>query len=203
MRIVSIKDIYKDDVFSTSPAYKAILSEIKQGISAVRWPKGSDGFYLDPNSTGRGRGEGNGVKPIKVNFVDYLTKNGWLSEMRVEGSKTMYRGPLDIAKKTKFGIFGVEWETGNISSSHRALNKICLGVLTGEIIGGILILPSRKLYKHLTDRIGNAQEIEPYIPLWENIKFSKGVISIVVIEYDGLVEGTPRIPKGTDGRALL
>ncbi|NLS89760.1 hypothetical protein EYI23_17625 [Bacillus subtilis] len=26
-------------------------------------------------------------------------------------------------------IFAVEWETGNIASSHRALNKIATGIL--------------------------------------------------------------------------
>lgn len=112
-------------------------------------------------------------------------------------------GPLDAVKETPFGLFAIEWETGNISSSHRALNKICLGVLTGELAGGALVLPSTNLYPYQTDRIGNYREITPYLPLWESIPYIVGLIFVIVVEQDGLSKDSPRIKKGTDGRALL
>jgi len=74
-------------------------------------------------------------------------------------------GPIDAVKEMPDGrYFSVEWETGNISSSHRALNKMAVGLLDGMLVGGILILPSRDMYQYLTDRIGNYAEIEPYFP---------------------------------------
>jgi hypothetical protein len=155
---------------------------------------------LDPASIGKKRGQGNGVKPIKLAFIDHLKSLGWKGEADL---KALGMGPLDAAKETPFGKFAVEWETGNISSSHRALNKICLGVLKGELIGGVLLLPSIKLYKFLTDRIGNYKEITPYLDLWKNLPYSKGAVSILVVEHDGEMSGVPRIPKGTDGRAMV
>jgi hypothetical protein len=38
-------------------------------------------------------------------------------------------GPIDAVLTEKQGDFAFEWETGNISSSHRALNKIALGLI--------------------------------------------------------------------------
>jgi hypothetical protein len=96
----------------------------------------------------------------------------------------------------------VEWETGNISSSHRALNKMCLGILKGVLIGGVLILPTRKMYGYLTDRVGNFSEIEPYFPFWRHLQFPEGILAVIAIEHDAVSLDVPRIPKGTDGRAL-
>jgi hypothetical protein len=47
------------------------------------------------------------------------------------------------------------------------------------------------------------RELVPYLPLWESVPYDEGVIFIIVVEHDGLKEGIARIPKGTDGRALL
>lgn len=95
----------------------------------------------------------------------------------------------------------LEWETGNISSSHRSLNKMCMGLLLGAIKAGILVVPSRELYPYLTDRIGNISELEPYFPLWRATPCEEGVLEIFVIEHDATSDTVPRIPKGTDGRA--
>ncbi|WP_404289207.1 PDDEXK family nuclease [Bacillus amyloliquefaciens] len=39
-------------------------------------------------------------------------------------------GLIDAVKISNNDIFAVEWETGNIASSHRTLNKITTGILT-------------------------------------------------------------------------
>ena len=104
-------------------------------------------------------------------------------------------------------FFGVEWETGNISSSRRALNRLTLGIKEGQLEGGALVLPSRSMYEYLTDRVGNFQEIENYLPLWSDQAYAfkarnqNAVIKIFEIEHDGLSNQVPRIKKGTDGRA--
>jgi len=96
----------------------------------------------------------------------------------------------------------LEWETGNISSTHRTLNKLALGMLKETIIGGVLILPTRSMYKYLTDRIGNYTEIEPYFDLWRSLQIRNGILMVIAIEHDSLDHTVPLIPKGTDGRAL-
>src|SRR6516164_8890489 len=54
-------------------------------------------------------------------------------------------GKFDAMLETKSGPIVLEWETGNISSSHRSLNKMALGITRGEILGGILVVRSRGL----------------------------------------------------------
>ena len=39
-------------------------------------------------------------------------------------------------------------------------------MLQGEVSGGVLIVPSRAMYRYLTDRVGNVKELEPYYDLW-------------------------------------
>jgi len=55
---------------------------------------------------------------------------------------------------------------------------------------------------YLTDRVGNYAELEPYLDLWRAVRCDNGVLEIVVIEHDDVSYDVPRIPKGTDGRAL-
>ncbi|GER84776.1 hypothetical protein KTAU_34120 [Thermogemmatispora aurantia] len=78
-------------------------------------------------------------------------------------------------------------------------------MLKGALIGGVLILPSRNMYRYLTDRIGNFEEVEPYFPLWEALAtfVARGVLWVVAIEQDAVSKSVPRIEKGTDGRALM
>ena len=111
-------------------------------------------------------------------------------------------GPVDAYRNLeKYKPFIIEWETGNISSTHRALNKMAVGLLEKVISGGLLILPSRELYKFLTDRVGNFDEIKPYFPVWKNLPLAEGVLAIAVIEYDNTSDNVPQIPKGKDGNA--
>lgn len=110
---------------------------------------------------------------------------------------------MDAVFRSSRGLVGFEWETGNVSSSHRSLNKLCLGLLRGETAGGFLVVPSRKLYRFLTDRIGNVAELEPYFEFWAATPCTEGVLEIVAIEHDAESLNVPRIGKGTDGRSLL
>jgi hypothetical protein len=99
----------------------------------------------------------------------------------------------------------IEWETGNISSSHRSMNKLCLVMLAGLIDIGVVILPSQALYRHLTDRIGNWEELSPYLALWHHVGHSikHGLLAVTVVEHDELTDdpAVPFISQGADGRS--
>ncbi|WP_434813158.1 hypothetical protein ACRV5I_00090 [Bacillus halotolerans] len=110
-------------------------------------------------------------------------------------------GALDACINVADKLFVVEWETGNVSSSHRALNKMAVLLLDGHITGGVLIVPTRKMYPYLTDRIGNYEELVPYFNLWRNVNIEKGFLEIISIEHDGLRDDAPIIKKGKDGNA--
>jgi len=101
----------------------------------------------------------------------------------------------------------VEWETGNISSSHRSLNKMCLALMGGLADAGVLVVPSFYLYPHLTDRIGNIKELQPYFYFWRSVGqlIGKGLLVVMEVEQDGLIKSTDMrdfIPTGPDGNAF-
>ena len=198
MKLAKIEYLVQAGSFSTSRQWKAILSELKKAVASVVWPPGGSLFILNP-STGRGRGEGNGVKPIKEACMLTLKGLGWSTDerknpLRLDATKVLARNR----------VFGVEWETGNISSSHRAMNRLLRGYHEGQLVGGVLVVPTRTLYRYLTDRVGNLAELEPYFKLWKaTITWKDGVLAIVAVEHDGTDPNVPRISKGTDGRALV
>lgn len=194
MKIEFENYLIKNGDFIHSSEFTNLLLEIHAGIQCVSWHH-TQKFIVNPSY------KGNGVFPIKNNFIKYLTTMDWVSESKMALVLGMRPGPIDAVKLTSYGPFAVEWETGNISSSHRALNKIALGIMQGQIIGGILILPTRNFSRFLTDRVGNYQEIAPYFPMYQQLSINEGVIGVIGIEHDDIDLLAPLIPKGKDGNA--
>ena len=92
------------------------------------------GFVHYHPESGKKSGKGNGVVPIKAKPMKVLLEEGWTLEYPWEvatkavgpgksrkGSKP---GDIDAAKQFDQGLVVVEWETGNISSSHRIARSI-------------------------------------------------------------------------------
>lgn len=200
MKIVNVEELISKGSFSKSQEWKDIRDVAINAAKAVVWPPGSGDFTIYPES-GKKSGEGNGVKPIKNAAMSYLSEQGWEQEYPWPIEHRVKPGKMDAAFHSSQGLVALEWETGNISSSHRSMNKMCLGLITDVIVAGILIVPSRALYPYLTDRIGNVAELEPYFPLWSVTPCKEGVLEIIVVEHDAESTEVPRIPKGTDGRA--
>lgn len=201
MKIVREVTLLSCGKYALSAEWKRTRKSLYKAICEVDWPRGSGKFTIYPES-GKARGKGNGVTPIKIGLMEELERQGWKLEEPLGIAILKRPGKLDAVLYTKYGPVALEWETGNISSSHRALNKMALGLLKGVLACGILVVPSRELYKYLTDRIGNMPELEPYLDLWRSIPCKQGVLEIVAIEHDAISRKVPRIPKGTAGRAL-
>jgi hypothetical protein len=202
VKIVRVESLIEAGAFSRSADWESIRTQIFEAIKMVQWPPNSGAFTLH-DEPGKQRGEGNGVKPIKTACMLHLKERGWMLEPPLDIATVRRPGPMDAAVMVGTRHFCVEWETGNISSSHRALNKIALGIIKKVLIGGVLIVPTRAMYHYLTDRVGNLKELEPYFPLWRALKVDEGLLAVIAIEHDGVSKDVPRIPKGTDGRALL
>ena len=201
MKIMSVNRLLDKGGFTGTQEWQEITKEISDAIAAVQWPPGSGSFLLYPE-LGKKRGQGNGVTPIKTACMGHLKAKGWKLEAKVPIAVVKQPGAIDAVRQTSKGLYALEWETGNISSSHRALNKIALGMLQSILIGGALIVPTRALYQYLTDRVGNLSELQPYFPLWSSLPVERGVLEIIAIEHDGLSREVPIIKKGTSGRAL-
>ena len=202
MKIAETHDIFSEGAFPKSDEWLSACRQVKKAIRATDWPHGSGKFTIYPES-GKKRGEGNGVVPIKKPCIEYLQRRGWLTEKLPPLDRgVMNPGDLDALFQCSKGFIGFEWETGNISSSHRAINKLLLTMQLGGLIGGFLVVPSDKLKVFLTDRIGNIGELRPYLPLWSSIPIREGILRVEVVEHDATSLEVPRIPKGTDGRAI-
>ncbi|MEH7574428.1 hypothetical protein [Cytobacillus firmus] len=196
MKILSKKILINDGKFSNTSEYETVLNNIEEAIFAIENPKGSGAFLLYDKK------KGNGVKPIKDAFILKLNELGWKDEKLVVDPNLKKR-KIDTTKELSTGkYFGVEWETGNISSSHRAINRLLKGMHEGVLEGGVLVLPSRKMYNYLTDRVGNFKELEPYFEVMSD-STAPGILLIIEIEHDGVRDDIPSIKKGTDGRALI
>lgn len=202
MKIVRTEVLLDAGGVGTSGEWDRRYGEICKAIKTIEWPPGSGSFTLY-DEPGKKRGMGNGVTPIKAACMARLKDDfGWSLETGINVGTVKLKGRVDATCLMDDRLLAIEWETGNISSSHRALNKMCLGMLNGTLIGGVLILPTRSMYRYLTDRVGNIAEVEPYFPLWGALPIAKGILVVVVIEHDAVSRDVPRIPKGTDGRAM-
>lgn len=202
MKIVRIDRLIDAGEFSKSEEWSTIENHIVQAIKTIEWPPGSGSFTLF-DQPGKARGQGNGVKPIKDACMLHLKSLGWDLETEISIASYKHPGLIDASYPVANKLFAFEWETGNISSSHRALNKMALGMLKKILIGGALVLPTRAMYRYLTDRVGNFPELEPYFPLWQSIDVDEGLLLVIAVEHNAVSKSVPRIQKGTDGRALV
>lgn len=199
-----------------------------RSIEAIHHPAGTGKFTLRravhlPNDTW----VRNGVGYMRSSFLREMVDVGnWQKEAAVhlphdrsQPTLTLYPsgaehrepvtskfGGFDFQILTKNGLrVAIEWETGNISSSHRSVNKLAISLASGAIQAGVLIVPSRTCYEQLTDRIGNIGELSGYLELWEAAKAAvqRGMLAITVVEHDEVTDDpiVPYLPVGRDGRA--
>jgi len=199
-----------------------------RAINSIDNPVGSGFLTLrQKRRLHNGQWQRNGVGFLRNRFLDFMIKSeNWRHESSIDlardrnqpslllyPSMEAYREPItsdfgnfDFMTTAKNGThIAIEWETGNISSSHRSMNKLAIA-LSKEIINvGVLIVPSRALYEHLTDRIGNIGELSGYLAMWADLKSSvtRGLLAITVVEHDNLTldEKFPYLSVGNDGRA--
>jgi len=158
VKLVTITDLIKQGEFPSSAAWTRVERDVRAAIAAVCWPPGADTFTIYAQS-GKRRGEGNGVTPVKRGFVTKLTDLGW----KLEGN--FAKPEADIEPALRPGAFDA-W----------------LALLHGRISGGVLILPTRDLARFLTDRVGNYPELAPYFPLWSSLNVRNGYLGVLAVE---------------------
>jgi hypothetical protein len=210
--------------FSQTDKWAEAREQAMDAVREVDWPPGTGSFTIYPEREANGVNPATAIfehnidnKPLwketgRTHFKSLLREIGMLDdavamlgdymddpEAFVNSSWFDAMAELEIDGERHIVVF--EWETGNISSSHRSLNRIMVGFLSGIISAGIVGLPTRKLYQYSTDRIGNFQELYPYFMIYEalNTRVENGVFEVVAFEQDAESTDVPRIPKGSDG----
>jgi len=192
--------------YYTPLAYKLInnnmlawqaCNEIKNAICSVTWPSDSQIFSINNSQKNC-----NGVVPIKdpcYQCLEYTYQ--WFREKPLEVLKNEKQkgGPIDVYKEfldkdgSKFRV-GLEFETGNISSAHRSLNKLILGLNRKELDLAAILLPVKALAYYLTDRVANYEELEPYFEITNKLPFV-----FIGFNADTFDNKVAFIPKGKDG----
>jgi hypothetical protein len=211
MKIVETVDIASEGTFSRTKTWRRAVLDVETAIELADWPHGSGQFSLNPEpmigSNGEINRHPNGVQPIKAPMIQHLKSQDWETEalprlpVGHEGQDVLKTGDLDALLLERNRYVGFEWETGNISSSHRAINKLLDGMTRGTLRGGILALPMRSMQRYLTDRVGNFEELSPYFEFWGRYPIREGILRIYGTSHDVLDPLVPHIPKGKDGRA--
>ncbi|MBA2715425.1 MAG: restriction endonuclease [Rubrobacteraceae bacterium] len=198
MKLTEIQDLVNAGTFTDSDAWSRVEADLRASIAGVVWPPGNDRFVINPVI------DGNGVVPIKRQFSSNISALGWKLEERFprfsdeEVVKRRRPGAVDAALDlSAYGLppFFVEWETGNIASSHRAMNKMALALKRGLISGGIWVVSSGDLAPYLTDRIGNYPEFEPYFDLYSDLEVEAGYLGVAIVEHDETSLEAPFIDK--------
>lgn len=197
MKVVHTKRLIGQGSLASSREWDRIRNSVISSIERVEWPKGSGKFVLNPVN------RGNGVTEIKSQVATYLNESEWDTEIQWPINDLRSPGKIDGAYESSHGLIAFEWETGNVASSHRSMNKMCLGLVLGVIAGGILAVSTRRMARLLTDRIGNFEELEPYFALWQATKAQTGVLELIAVEHNGENERVPLIPKAVSGRRNL
>ena len=173
------------------PNFRKAYYEICEAIVSMVWPTGSRSFSI--NDTKK---NANGVVPIKQGCYSMLEdKFIWYREKPLEILKKRDKGgPIDVYKVIGDAKIGLEFETGNISSAHRSMNKLLLGCIHNELNMAVLILPVHALSYYLTDRVSNYEELEPYFELADDQP-----VIFLGFDADSYQSDIPFIPKGKDG----
>ena len=218
----------RGDVMS-SEGWAAVHQSYRRAIETIFHPLDRDTLTLRRKTRRQGSSQfnRNGVGFLRNRFLNNMVNvEKWHSEHivdllrdRKQEPVTLYPslvqhyepitsdfGGFDFLTTTQDGIrVAIEWETGNISSSHRALNKLVIALKHGTIHAGVLIVPSKELYIHLTDRIGNISEVSGYLEMWQSLQctISRGLLAVTVVEHDALTDDPdiPYLPTANDGRA--
>lgn len=212
----------------SSPDWQALHESYVRSIQSIEHPIGTGRLTVRRKMRKPdGKWLRNGVGYLRNGFLEHMRDvEGWKPEgtvnlardreqppIRLYPSLEEYREPItsdfggfDLATVGDGGTrIAIEWETGNISSSHRSMNKLAIALGAGIVEVGVLIVPSRDLYEHLTDRIGNISELSGYLSMWEGLKstVTRGVLAITVVSHDELTDATdiPYLKVGNDGRA--
>ena len=218
MKFISTVIVFDKGEVSESAGWKAAYDAYKTAILQMVNPPNAADFRIKPirnwtnKKTGKRESSRNGVGPIKKQFLDRMKNLGWkweaplsledhIQSINLKEAFLNYPEYTKLAEplNTSFGNLdfwltsgdkrvAIEWETGNISSSHRSVNKLCLAILAGTIDIAVVVVPSGKLAGHVTDRIGNLHELMPYFAFWRHAtdKVKSGLLVISEVEHDEL-----------------
>ena len=113
MKIVHVETILESGPYVVSAHWALTRKRIHGAVRRCSWPPGSKKFTIYPEN-GKKRGEGNGVVPIKNEFIRKLRRLGWTIEGPAKNHLGQDLGDFEAVLPGPHGQVVVEWEAGNI-----------------------------------------------------------------------------------------
>ena len=78
MKIAGIHYLVRGGGFEESDIWQGALNDVLDAVALVTWPPdGTRGQFIIHPQSGKRRQEGNGVRPIKLAFLEALADRGW------------------------------------------------------------------------------------------------------------------------------
>jgi hypothetical protein len=111
VKIVDVITLQNCGSYAASRHWKKTRKQIHEAVKRCEWPIGSGSFTIHPHS-GKKRNEGNGVLPIRNEFVAFLKSKGWAIEGRAKNALDQRLGDFDAVLPGTEKPIVVEWETG-------------------------------------------------------------------------------------------
>ena len=99
--------------YAKSRHWAKARGSIHQAVKKCVWPPGSRKFTIYPES-GKKRGEGNGVGPIKAEFISQLRKQQWTIEGAAKNCFGQGLGDFDAVIQGPEGLIVVEWKSSYV-----------------------------------------------------------------------------------------
>jgi hypothetical protein len=197
MRLSQRVDVLTRGGAESEPWFRQVCEEIQTAISLVACPPGADKFNIQPS-------EGNGIIPIKAAVLGCLIQRlGWRQETAPPTPSAEWDGCPAGAVKVVVETgqrFAVRWETGGVAYCHQAFNTLVLEILHGELAGGALILPSKKLHRFLRDWTCSFDKLQPFFPVWAKVAHGEScVLSVFEVEHDAEDGHLPLIDQSLEG----
>ena len=93
--------------YHESKEWLKIRKTLDIAITSIDWHPGTGRFVIYPES-GKRRGEGNGVKPIKVGLMVDLKRQGWETEKSAKTALNQAVGNFDAVLSAPTGLVVLE-----------------------------------------------------------------------------------------------
>ena len=106
LKIVQEVRLIECGVYAHSTDWHRTRESIHRAVRGVDWPPGARTFTIYPQS-GKKRGEGNGVKPIKLGLMKELARLGWAIEGSAKNALNQTLGDCDAVIETTDGLVDV------------------------------------------------------------------------------------------------
>lgn len=111
MKIVHIETLLFCGQYSKSAHWRKTRRAIHKAVRRCAWPPRSKKFTIYPES-GKGRGKGNGVIPIRTEFIKHLRALEWTIEGPAKNHLGEHLGEFDAVLLGPRGPVVVEWGNG-------------------------------------------------------------------------------------------